>query len=119
MTQRQREALFDLILLSCYADNHISLEEEMLMQSAFIAEGWESELPKELYLEKSLPKARAASESDAAMAAFVAEHAAVFTDANSQREVFNVLKTLLERDGLAKGDSEFLALVQRSLPRVS
>ena len=78
MTQLQREALFDLLTLSIYADHHISLTEEALVESAFIAEGWESEYPKSLFLEKSFARARVAADSDEAMAAYLAERAAAF-----------------------------------------
>jgi hypothetical protein len=47
----KREALFDLLTLSIYADAHVSLTEERLVESAFIAEGWESEYPKSLFIE--------------------------------------------------------------------
>ncbi len=118
MKQHQREALFDLILISSYLDCHISLIEEELMQSAFIAEGWESEHPKELYLENALAHAREAAESDDSMAAFVEDRASVFTDRGSQVEAYGVLKNILERDGLGNGEPEFLALFKQSLPNI-
>ena len=36
MTQKNREALFDLLTLSIYADAHVSLTEERLVESAGI-----------------------------------------------------------------------------------
>ncbi|HYF37317.1 MAG TPA: hypothetical protein VD994_18595 [Prosthecobacter sp.] len=117
MTQLQREALFDLLTLSIYADQHVSLTEESLLESAFIAEGWDSEYPKSLFLEKSFARARAAAESDDATAAYLAERAAAFTDTASQTEALGVVRNLLTRDGLASGEMAFLSRLQASLPK--
>lgn len=116
MTQTQREALFDLLTLSIYADSHISLTEEALLQSAFIAEGWGSEYPKTLFLEKSFARARAAAESDEATQAYVTERATAFTDAASQAEAVGVVTNLIARDGLTAEEGVFIRLLKDSLP---
>lgn len=116
MTQIQREALFDLLTLSIYADSHISLTEEALLESAFIAEGWDSEYPKTLFLEKSFARARAAAESDEATQAYVAERAAAFTDAAIQAEAVGVVTNLISRDGLTAEECSFINLLKTSLP---
>jgi hypothetical protein len=116
MNQAQREALFDLLTLSIYADQHVSLTEEALLESAFIAEGWASEYPKSLFLEKSFARARAAAESEEAMAAYVAERARVFNDAGAKKEALGVVRNVLARDGLAAGEMSFLARLEAALP---
>lgn len=118
MTQKQREALFDLITLALYSDNHISIQEEVLAESAFIAEGWESEYPKNLFLEKSFARARETSDSDEAAAAYVAERAALFTDEASQHEAYGVVQGIISRDGLAPGDAAFLSTLKNALPHL-
>ncbi len=119
MTQAQREALFDLIIIAEYADSHISLLEEQLAESAFIAEGWESEHPKSLFLEQSLARAREADESEEATDAYIAERAAAFTDHASQTEALGVVGGVIGRDGLGAPESEFLAKLQAALPPLS
>ncbi len=74
MNQPQREALFDILSLSIYADAHISLTEERLLESAFVAEGWDSEYPKSLFIDESLARAREAAESDDAMFDYINEN---------------------------------------------
>lgn len=118
MNQPQREALFDLLTLSIYADHHISLTEEALLESAFIAEGWESEYPKSLFLEKSFVRARVAADTDDAMAAYLAERAGVFDDEASQAEVYGVIKNVVTRDGLVADDVKFLSLLKAALPKL-
>lgn len=117
MTQTQREALFDLLTLSLYADSHISLTEEALIESAFIAEGWESDYPKSLFLDQSFARARRFAEADEeSHLGYLATRAATFTDAASQAEALGVVTNLLARDGLTPEENRFLAALQRSLP---
>jgi len=116
MTQTQREALFDLLTLSLYADGHISLTEEALIESAFIAEGWQSDYPKSLFIEKSFVRARAAAESEVRMLEYLGARAEVFTDLASQAEAIGVVTNLLARDGLTPEENRFIAALHQALP---
>ena len=118
MTQTQREALFDLITLAPYSDAHLSLAEERLAESAYMAEGWESEHPKSLFLEQSLARAREAAESDEATADYIAGRAALFTDHGAQTEAYGVVKGVLSRDGLNAEESAFLARLKDAFPNI-
>lgn len=117
MTQKQREALFDLITLAPYSDSHLSLAEENLAESAFIAEGWESEHPKSLFLEQSIARAREAAESDATMATYIESRAALFTDHGSQTEAYGVVNGVISRDGQNSSESAFLAKLKNAFPK--
>lgn len=117
MTQTQREALFDLLSLSIYADAHISLVEEDLVQSAFVSRGWKSEYPKTLFIEESFARAREVAESDDLMMDYLAERASVFTTKAAQNEVLAVVKELLERDGMTSDENEFFNLLIQSMPK--
>lgn len=116
MTQAQREALFDLISLATYADSHVSLREAQLADSAFIAEGWESEHPKCMFVEQSLARAREAAESEEATAEYIAQRAAVFTDHGSQVEALGVVRGVIARDGLVGEESQFLEQLRNAFP---
>lgn len=118
MTQKNREALFDLLSLSIYADAHISLTEERLLESAFIAEGWDSEYPKSLFLDESLARAREAAESDDAMFDYINEKAQAFTTKASQKEVLGVVKNILKSDGETPEENEFYSLLVQALPKL-
>ena len=118
MNQPQREALFDLLSLSIYADAHISLTEERLLESAFIAEGWDSEYPKSLFIDESLARAREAAESDDAMFDYINEKAQAFTTKTGQKEVLGVVKNILKSDGETHEENEFYNLLVQALPKV-
>lgn len=117
MTQDQREALFDLLTLSLYADAHISLTEERLLESAFIAEGWESKYPKSLFIDESFARAREMADSDDSMIDYMNARAQVFTTKASQKEVLGVIKNILKSDGEAPAENEFYSLLIQALPK--
>ncbi len=118
MTQKEREALFDLLTLSIYADHHISISEETLLESAFIAEGWDSEYPKSLFLEKSFARAREAADADDIMISYLKERAQVFESEQMQAEAFGVVRNVLARDGIVAPDNAFLAQLRAALPKL-
>ncbi len=118
MTQTQREALFDLLTLSIYADAHISLTEDRLIDSAFIAEGWDSEYPKSLFIEESFARAREAAEGDDTMFDYINERAQPFTTKAGQKEVLGVVKNILKSDGETPEENEFYSLLVQALPKI-
>lgn len=119
MTQKQREALFDLLTLSLYADAHISLREEHLAESAFIAEGWESKQPKNLFIDESFARAREMSEDEDTMIDYMNDRAQAFTTKGAQKELLNVIKTILKSDGEKPVENEFYSLLVQALPKAT
>ncbi len=117
MTQSQREALFDLLTLSLYADAHISLTEEHLLSSAFIAEGWESDFPKSLFIDQSFARAREMGDNEDTMIDYMTERAQAFTTKASQKEVLGVVKNILKSDGESPAENEFYSLLVQALPK--
>lgn len=117
LTQSQREALFDLLTLSLYADAHISLKEEHLLDSAFIAEGWEAKYPKSLFIEQSFARAREMADTDDTMIDYMTERAQAFTSKASQKEVLGVVKNILKSDGESATENEFYNLLVQALPK--
>ena len=118
LNQAQREALFDLLTLSLYADAHISLTEEHLVKSAFIAEGWESKYPKSLFIEESFARAREMADSDDTMIDYMTDRAQTFNPKASQKEVLGVVKNILKSDGEAPAENEFYSLLVQALPKL-
>ena len=119
MTQKTREALFDLLTLSIYADAHVSLTEERLLKSAIVSKGWKSEYPKSLYIEESFARAREAADSDDAMFDYISERAQAFTTKAAQKEVLIVVAKILESDGETPDENEFYNLLEQALPPTS
>jgi len=115
MTQPQREALLDLLVLSIFADSHLSLTEEDTLQARISGLGWESEKPREIHFLNAMHKARGAAESAAATDAFVAVRASVFTTEASREAALEAIRSVLASDGHGEAESSFIALLRTHL----
>lgn len=117
LTQTQREALFDLITLATYADSHLSLKEETLMESTLMAEGWDSRYPKSLFLDKSRARAREAVEDEVAMQAYLESRAAAFATSAEQTAALDTIRNVIARDGLVPEEHVFLVRLNDAFPK--
>lgn len=116
MTQDQREAVIDLLLLSIYSDSHISLTEEEALERTIAELGWDSTFPKDLFIQKAAPLARAASDSTEATKAFIFDRAARFTTSPAQFQAYNFVHQVLSPDGVAPPERGFLSLLSNAFP---
>src|SRR5260370_190021 len=64
MTQRQREALVDLLLLGMFADRNLKVSEDQKILSLIQEIGWQSYQAPDLYFQSAIAKVRDASETD-------------------------------------------------------
>lgn len=119
MTQKQREALFDLLTLSLYADAHISPQEGHLSKSGLMAGGWESKQPRSQFIDESFARARELSEDDESMIDYLNERAQVFTSKAAQKELLKVIKEILSDEGELPADNEFYSLLVQALPKAT
>ncbi len=117
MTQQQREALIELLLLAIYTDAHISLTEEEALERAVTEQGWDSPYPKSLFLGKAAAAARAASESEVATTAFINERAAFFNSEPVQAVAYSIVHQVLSPDGIADSEHAFLSLLSQAFPK--
>lgn len=115
MNQTQREATLDLLILSIYADSHISLVEEAALQNALQNLGWESVSPRDIYFCNSLKRARDASADEPALLAYLKEKAAVFQSQDAKVEALKHLSDLIKSDGTSPDEGGFLAKLHAAL----
>jgi len=64
MTQRQREALVDLLLLGMFADQNLKVSEDQKILSVIQEIGWQSYQTPALYFQSAIAKVRDASETN-------------------------------------------------------
>lgn len=119
MTQDQREAIIDLLLLSIYSDSHISLTEEEALEQTIAQLGWDSAYPKDLFIQTAAPRARAASDSNETTKAFIFDRAARFTTSPAQFQAYNFVHQVLSPDGVADPERGFLSLLSGAFPNAS
>jgi hypothetical protein len=71
LTQPQREAIFDLLLLGTYADDSLKISEDRRLYAMISELGWESYQDPDEYANTATARVRAAAEDDTATADFV------------------------------------------------
>ncbi len=115
MTQPQREALLDLVILALFADSHLSLKEDEALQAALDKIGWEALKPREIFFCNSMNRARKAVETDADSSEYIAARAKVISDVWSKAEAVSVLQSVLASDGETAVESAFLERVKAAM----
>jgi len=115
MTQPQREALLDLLVLSIFADTHLSLSEEDTLQARIHGMGWESPKPRDIHFLNAMHAARGAIESPEKTDAFIALRAAAFSSEASRAAALEAIRSVLASDGHGEKESAFLALLRKHL----
>lgn len=115
MTQSQREAILDLIVLALFADSHLSLKEDEALQAALEQIGWEGTTSREIHLCRSMSRARQASESPAASSEYISERAKVVADGWTSTEAVCLLASVLASDGVTAEESAFLSQVKAAM----
>jgi hypothetical protein len=115
MTQACRESLIDLLFLSLYLDDHLSLAEDEVLGTALDALGWEGDSPRETHIWKAFSKARDAATCEIRSAAFLQERAALIKADGGGAEALTWLSRVLGADGLSQGERYFLGQLEAVL----
>lgn len=114
MTQPQREAVLDLVILALFADSHLSLKEDARLQEALDKIGWESTKPREIFFCNSMNRARKAADSADATDEYIATRTKEL-NVWSKTETLSLLESLLASDGVTAVESAFLARVKSAM----
>ena len=115
MNQNSREAIIELLFLSLYLDNHLSIAEDSALETALQSLGWESEKPKDIFLLTAFEHARKAICSDEATSAYIDRHVATIRKDGQHSAAFEWLGKVLASDGLAPPEEQFLNLLHYRL----
>ena len=113
VTQPQREALLDILIVALYADGLISAEENAQLDSVIASLKWENPLQRRQYLGLAYARIRSALDrGGAGRPALLAGIATRLKDPGMRRQAQRLAADLVEADGPAT-DSEkaFLAEV--------
>jgi hypothetical protein len=112
MTQSSREALIDLLFLSLYLDNHLSLAEDDVLTSALDALGWESSEAREGHIWKAFSQARGAASCAIRTTAFLETRATVIQRDGTEADALTWLSRVLGADGLSASEKHFLGQLE-------
>ncbi len=113
MNQDSREALIELLFLSLYLDNHLSLAEDEVLTSALDAIGWDSSQPREICILNAFAKAREASSCDLKTEEFLAVRADLIQRDGESAKALTWLSKILGSDGISPSEARFLARLEK------
>jgi hypothetical protein len=116
MTQKQREAVVDLLLLGMFADAAVTVNEDQKLLSVIAEIGWESYQTAELYLQSAIAKARDASDSEDATVHRLDRISDELNDGGLRQRALDYLTQFLRADGaVVPEESKFLELARTAL----
>jgi len=115
MTQDSRQSLIELLFLSLYLDNHLSLAEDEVLTSALDTLGWESRHPRETFIFQAFANARAASVDELRTADFLASRSDVILRDGESASALTWLYKILGADGISPSEERFLNKLEKRL----
>ena len=115
MTQASREALIELLFLSLYLDDHLSLTEDEVLGKALESLGWDSPQPREAFIFKAFSAAREASHCAAKTDGFLTARAECIKNDGQQGPAMTWLHRVLASDGISPAEQLFLATLEKRL----
>ena len=98
LSQPQREAIFDLLLLGMYADGNLKLAENEQVFSLTERLGWESYQDRSEYSETATARVRTAIETDASLSVFLTKLSSQLGDDDVKKFALGLLVKLLDSD---------------------
>jgi uncharacterized tellurite resistance protein B-like protein len=101
LSQPQREAVLDLLLLGMYADGAVRLAENERVYDLISPFGWESYQDAREYSQAATARARAANENDDATGIFLLDVSARLQNDDVKKLALALLARLIESDDAA------------------
>jgi hypothetical protein len=98
MTQSQREAIFDFLLIAMYADGNIALSENSRLYELISGLGWESYQDARAYSDRAISRVRGAVESEEGLDPFLAAISARLADDDVKKMALILFARLMEVD---------------------
>lgn len=115
MTDSTQQDIVELLFLALYQDNHLSIEEDSMLQKALNALGWKESEESGPSVGKAFAAVRKANACDETKEVFLAERTARIKEAGASTTAFEWLGKVLASDGLDGGEALFLERSQKML----
>lgn len=112
MDHDSRQAIVDLLFLALYQDDHLSIEEDGVLERALRALGWNEQEEAGPSVGAAFAAVREANSSDEKKEAFLQERASLLRGAGQAGVAFEWLGKVLGADGLMAPEERFLTRVQ-------
>lgn len=115
LDQPSREALVELLLLSLYLDDHLSLAEDETLSQALESIGWESSTPRDAFILRTFSQVRSVTASPLESDAFLDSRAAIIKQAGAAAPAITWLTRTLAADGISSSERRFLTRLEALL----
>jgi hypothetical protein len=118
MTQKQREAVVDLLLLGMFADAPLKVSEDAKLLSVIEEIGWESYQTADLYLQSAIARAREAVDTEGGTKHRLERIGEELNELGLRKRALEYLTQFLGVDGAVDAEeSKFLELAKAALKR--
>jgi SNF2 family DNA or RNA helicase len=116
LTDQQRNALLDLLILAMYADGGLDLEEDARLNRLLIAMGFETEYDRDRQLDDSITRLRQYSQNPQVARTRAMQLAQSFTDPEQCRGVYQLVEQQVNSDNsVVPAEHEFLSAIRQAL----
>ena len=105
LSQPQREAVLDLLLMGMYADDWLKLSEDERITKAIGEIGWHDLQTPHEYMNLAIARVRAAHESHVGLEPFLREVSSRLGSSSARTRALDLLESMLETDSMVV-DSE-------------
>jgi uncharacterized tellurite resistance protein B-like protein len=116
LTDQQRQALLDLLILAMYADGHLDSGEDARLQRLLTAMGFETEYDRDKELDSSITRLREHSRNSQVARERAVQLVQVFKDPEQRRGVYQLLEQQVNSDtSVVSAEHEFLSAIRQAL----
>ncbi len=115
MKQEAREALIELLFLSLYLDDHLSLAEDEVLTKSLDSIGWEGVHPRDAFLLKAFSVARGGVANGVAIDGFLESRAETIRNAGEGGFALTWLVNVLAADGISSTEEHFIRKLEKQL----
>jgi len=115
MTQAAREAIVDLLHFGVFADKHIALAEDKMVEATARTLNWDSKISFDYYEGKSIGEVRRVGSDEKERAEFFLTIRKRLPKVEDRTLAFKLLQQLYAIDGTTEAESATLPLIRREL----
>ena len=115
MTQESRQVLIELLFLSLYLDDHLSLAEDEVLSAALDSLGWESPLARDKFIFRAFSSAREVAADAIKTETFLGTRADLIKRDGDQAAALTWLYKVLGSDGISETEKRFLGQIEARL----
>jgi uncharacterized tellurite resistance protein B-like protein len=114
LTDPQRQALIDLLILTMYADGHLTLIEDAEVEKVLVAMGYDTEFDRQKQLDASMTRIRQHAKTPELARVHATTLAQNFTAREHRLKIYSILEFLITSDGhITTAENQLLETIRQ------